>query len=125
MAGAVTVLASAAPDATPDELVDAIKSTGVPITDWRNGIVTPRVQVDLAADLLTAGDPDRIVLAIEPFASGFDQPVGIANAGDGSNRLFVLERTGRIRIHDGAGVVSTPFLDLSAQVWQMTMAEPW
>lgn len=49
------------------------------------------------------------------FASGFASPVAIEHAGD--DRLFVVERGGRIRIvrPDGS-VESTPFLDITNRV---------
>jgi hypothetical protein len=42
--------------------------------------------------------------------------VHIANAGDGSNRLFVVEQGGTVRIISGGSVLSVPFLDISAKV---------
>jgi glucose/arabinose dehydrogenase len=48
-------------------------------------------------------------------ATGFAEPVAIANAGD--SRMFVVERAGRIRIVHSSGTIrSTPFLDISTQV---------
>src|SRR6187455_1744483 len=42
-------------------------------------------------------------LPLSPLVAGLDAPVEIVNAGDGSGRLFVLEKRGRIRvIRDGA-----------------------
>lgn len=54
-------------------------------------------------------------LSATVFASGFNQPVDIAHAGDG--RLFVVERAGVIKVvqNDGS-VLPTPFLDISSQV---------
>jgi len=54
-------------------------------------------------------------LAIEPFATGFDLPVGIVSAGD--DRLFIVERRGKLRIlqPDGA-ILEPPFLDITHQV---------
>src|SRR4051794_37977357 len=43
----------------------------------------------------------------------FSEPVDVANAGDGSRRLFVVELTGQIRIIKDGSVLSTPFLDLT------------
>jgi hypothetical protein len=37
-------------------------------------------------------------ITLEPFLSGLDQPVFIGNAHDGSNRLFIVEQLGRIRV---------------------------
>ncbi len=115
MAGAVAVLRSADPGASPDEIVDAIKTTGVPISDWRNGLVTPRVQVDAAAELLTEGLLSRVALALIPELSGLDEPVGVTHAGDGSARMFILQRAGTVLVRDGGVLLPTPFVDVSTR----------
>lgn len=49
-------------------------------------------------------------------ASGFSRPLFITPAGDDSNRLFVVEQSGKIKIlHDGT-VLDTPFLDVSSLI---------
>ena len=48
VAGAWAILKSKAPSATVDQVLQALTSTGVPITDTRNGITKPRIRVDLA-----------------------------------------------------------------------------
>jgi glucose/arabinose dehydrogenase len=55
-------------------------------------------------------------LALQLFASGLANPVALANAGDGSMRLFIVEQAGTIRIHNGAQVLPTAFLDITAKV---------
>jgi glucose/arabinose dehydrogenase len=56
-------------------------------------------------------------VALEPASVGFVLPTGVTNAGDGSDRLFVVQRDGQIRAVTPEGVVDTaPFLDLSAIV---------
>lgn len=50
-------------------------------------------------------------ITLVQFATGFSEPVDIKNCGD--NRLFVVERAGRIRIVDTAGVLRPGyFLDI-------------
>lgn len=50
-------------------------------------------------------------LVLETFAISLTQPVGIVSAGD--ERLFVVEKPGRIRILDADGnVLEPPFLDI-------------
>jgi glucose/arabinose dehydrogenase len=55
-------------------------------------------------------------LTLQQIAAGLSSPVAIANAGDGSLRLFIVEQAGVIRIYNGAQVLPTPFLDITAKV---------
>ena len=57
------------------------------------------------------GNPE---IALVKIATGFKDPTNVANAGDGSGRIFVVERIGRIRIVNQDGSVEPkPFLDLT------------
>ncbi|MEO8650554.1 MAG: S8 family serine peptidase [Acidobacteriota bacterium] len=51
VAGAMAVLKQRKPDATVAEMVTALKTSGTPITDPRNNLVKPRIEID---DALTA-----------------------------------------------------------------------
>jgi glucose/arabinose dehydrogenase len=54
-------------------------------------------------------------ISLTAFASGFNEAVDIANAGD--SRLFVVERAGRIKIVDSSGIVKPGyFLDIHLEV---------
>ncbi len=53
---------------------------------------------------------------LTPVTSGLSLPVHITNAGDGSGRLFIVERAGRIRIFKNGTLLGTPFLDITAIV---------
>lgn len=58
------------------------------------------------------GNPE---IAFVQVANGFLDPVNVANAGDGSGRIFVVERAGRIQIVNKDGSVNDePFLDLTS-----------
>jgi hypothetical protein len=48
----------------------------------------------------------------------FNQPVGIASSGDGTNRLFVIEQTGIIRVFQNSRTVSSSsvFLDITSRI---------
>jgi len=50
------------------------------------------------------------------IATGLDFPTAIASAGDA--RIFIAEQTGKVRIYDpgGAGLLPTPYLDISALI---------
>ena len=53
-------------------------------------------------------------VGLEPIVSGLVNPIGITNAGDGSARLFVNERGGRIRVVNADGTLAAAdFVDLS------------
>ncbi|MFN8375141.1 MAG: PQQ-dependent sugar dehydrogenase [Anaerolineae bacterium] len=47
------------------------------------------------------------------MASGFDRPIGVTNAGDGSQRVFMWEQSGRIWIMQDGTLLDQPFLDIS------------
>lgn len=54
-------------------------------------------------------------ITLQSFATGFDSPVEITNAGD--SRLFVVQKSGLIRILNTNGTVNTtPFLNLSTLI---------
>ncbi len=55
-------------------------------------------------------------LVFENKFTGFSEPVDIANAGDGSNRIFIVERAGFIKIIKNGVILSTPFLDIDSIV---------
>ncbi len=62
-----------------------------------------------------AAEPGWPEIELKPFAQGLSQPVHLA--GDGSGRLFVVERRGRILlVNAGGSVLQTPFLDITDRV---------
>ncbi len=68
--------------------------------------------------LLAANLPAQAASNLElvKVADGFSTPVFVTHAGDGSGRLFVVEKGGVIRIVKDGEVLSTPFLDISERV---------
>jgi len=50
------------------------------------------------------------------IADGLTQPLFITNAGDGSDRLFIIEKAGRILILKDGSLLSAPFLDIRSIV---------
>jgi glucose/arabinose dehydrogenase len=57
-----------------------------------------------------------VQIRLEPVVTGLTQPVYAANAGDGSGRLYLIERAGVIHILDDGTLLDPPFLDLSSRV---------
>lgn len=59
------------------------------------------------------GDP---TLELVQVAGGLIDPVNVASANDGSGRLFIIERTGTVRILQDGELLDEPFLDVSEEV---------
>ena len=60
--------------------------------------------------------PKAADIAFSEFASGFNRPLYLTHAGDGSERIFVLEQTGRVWIITDGLRSQQPFLDLSDSI---------
>lgn len=56
-----------------------------------------------------------IDLVLEPLATGLTAPVGIENAGDREDRLFIVEQGGTVRIVDAGTLLPTPFLEVTVE----------
>jgi glucose/arabinose dehydrogenase len=76
----------------------------------------PTATPTAAPTVTRSPDPNALRLELGQVAGGLDQPVGITHAGDGSGRLFVVEKPGRIRILRRGTLLQAPFLDISRRV---------
>lgn len=82
-----------------------VASAGVVLT----GAVLARARSRQQADWFQGKN-----LTLAPSVKGLTQPTFVAGPPDGSKRLFVLERDGRVRVADANGQLhATPFLDVS------------
>jgi glucose/arabinose dehydrogenase len=100
------------PSPVPPTVTAEATSTPVPPT------ATPLPQPSLTATVTpeTATDLTSVRLALDLVTGGLDRPVGMAQAGDGSGRLFILEKVGRIRVWQDGGLLPIPLLDISDRV---------
>jgi glucose/arabinose dehydrogenase len=74
-----------------------------------SGAVVARVRAREQGDWLVGKN-----LTLAPVVKGLKEPTFVVGPPDGSKRLFLLEREGRIRVADASGVLNpTPFLDVS------------
>jgi glucose/arabinose dehydrogenase len=61
-------------------------------------------------------NPQQVQIRLEPVFGGLGQPTHITHAGDGSGRLFVVERPGRIRVYAGPQTEGQIFLEIEDRV---------
>ena len=67
-----------------------------------------------ASSLVWAQIPPDVTLDSVSGVSGFSGALSLKNAGDGSNRLFIVQQNGIIRVVDGSGqLLLTRFVDIS------------
>lgn len=82
-----------------------------------DAVVPTWTEAMLGPDAQLSPIPNDALLETVFPAGTFDFPVALRHAADGSQRRFVVERSGRIRIVDAAGnLLPDPFLDIAAQV---------
>ena len=60
--------------------------------------------------------PDAENVQLVHIAGGFERPLFLTHAGDGSGRLFVVEQAGLVHIIRDGEVLEEPFLDISQKI---------
>ena len=90
-------------------------ATSLPPTPMTAGIVTATAE-NRASQPAGGTIPAPAAYTWTKVASGLDRPTDIQSARDGSDRLFVLEQPGRIRIVQEGVLLPTPFLDITERV---------
>lgn len=104
----LTASASRTPSATPTRTATFTPQPTATITPEPSPSPTP-----VAGQVM---DPAMVRVELQAVTGGLDTPVGIAHAGDGSGRLFVVEKPGRVRVVQDGELVAVPFLDIADRV---------
>lgn len=60
--------------------------------------------------------PTSSMIKLTVVASALSKPLLVTSPRDGTNRLFIVEQTGKIRIVKGGSLLATPFLDMTPNV---------
>jgi len=60
--------------------------------------------------------PQTLTIQLQPFLSGLSTPVYVTSAHDGTNRLFIVEQGGAIKVVQPGSTTPTVFLDISSKV---------
>lgn len=80
---------------------------------WMIALLLAGIVPGWGAGAQAAGWP---AIALTEVATGLEAPAGIAHAGDGSGRVFIVEQRGRIRIWKDGVLEPVPFLDITNRV---------
>ena len=97
----------------------ALADGPTPVSTSRDAQTAPSsIAVDRAATTSgpAAFGPLALGITLSKVASGLKSPLFVANAGDSSGRLFIVEKGGKIKILTGGTVLPTPFLDIRTRV---------
>jgi len=113
---------SAPPRATP-EVVQPTSTVSAPSPSATQTLPAPPTETAMPSPTSTptpstvsGGDPASVRVELQPIASGLEAPLGITHGGDGSGRLLVLEKSGRIRVVKNNALTPMPFLDITDRV---------
>ncbi len=99
--------ATATPEQTPSpESPEATRTLAPSVKSTESATLEPTTGVAL----------EDILLTLEPIADGLDTPVAMAHAGDGSQRIFVVEKPGVVRVIQQGDMQAEPFLDIRHRV---------
>lgn len=111
------VTPSPAPTATPTELPVAPEpQPGDTATPEEEQVSLPDSPAETSPVSFVTEIPDPDRYELRQVFSGLNSPVGLAHAGDGSGRLFILEQAGVIRVVQGGQLLPDPFLDIRDRV---------
>jgi glucose/arabinose dehydrogenase len=105
------------PTFTPDAAQEAARAVAAsePATDAAAPAQATAVVSESAAAPPTFV-PGQTPVRLETVFEGLDAPTYLTHAGDGTGRIFILEKAGRIRMAAGGQLAAEPFLDITDRV---------
>ncbi|HHW87097.1 MAG TPA: PQQ-dependent sugar dehydrogenase [Chloroflexi bacterium] len=104
-------------DRSPAAVAPATTTAAVaPVSTSAHTAATTPLDLPTPTPVVEALAPAQVRLRLEPVYAGFELPVFLTHAGDGSQRLFVVEKTGKIWVIVDGVVQPTPFLDVSEKI---------
>ncbi|HMT30394.1 MAG TPA: PQQ-dependent sugar dehydrogenase [Bacteroidia bacterium] len=80
------------------------------------------VAATLLISTINITSAQTVAVKLVEVTSGFTSPVGMATPDDGSNRLFVFEQGGKIKIVKNGKLLDEPFMDVSARLDGLNIA---
>jgi glucose/arabinose dehydrogenase len=67
----------------------------------------------LATGALAQTPPPDLTLSTFIASGGTSSPIAVRNAADGSNRIFIVQRGGSVRVHKNGALLATPLVTIS------------
>jgi glucose/arabinose dehydrogenase len=111
---------TAIPPSVPAEgtptLVPTTAAATAPATATSRPQASPEAAATASATPQLVADLSSLRLELQRVAGGLEVPVGLAHAGDGSGRLFVLEKPGHVRVVQDGVLLDAPWLDITDRV---------
>jgi glucose/arabinose dehydrogenase len=83
-----------------------------PLTPEATAPQTPPAVASTTASTSAPVQPDAFTLSITPFRTGLRQPIFATNAGDGTNRVYIVEKAGLIKVLSSSGGYLGTMLDI-------------
>lgn len=80
------------------------------------GPVAASPSTSVVAATSASGSLDDVRIELKLISDEVDQPTALTHAGDGSGRLFILEKRGSIRIIQAGALIDEAFLDITDRV---------
>ena len=112
--------AAPAPSAAPSPAPSVAHASAVPVSPAASAAPTivpcPAASPDPTDEPGVGFQPGKVKLDLVKIADGLDQPTYVTGTQDGTGRLFVTERTGRVLILDPTTGKIKPFLDIRDRV---------
>lgn len=94
----------------PPTVVPTIQADSQPVPD---SAAAPAIE---SPATIASSFPNAAGYEWQPILSGLHRPVDIQPANDGSGRLFIIEKTGYIRLYENGQLLTAPFLDITDRV---------
>jgi glucose/arabinose dehydrogenase len=86
-----------------------VRTRGTRLSRWILGCLSVLTLVAPPSPGLAQAAPDITLTVLQ---GGLPTPLGVVNAGDGTDRIFIVQQQGSIRIHTGTQLLPTAFLDI-------------
>ena len=133
VAGAMAIMKQRSPEASVDRMLNALSSTGLPITDARNSIIKPRINVNAAVQALLSpaaydfdGDRRADISIFRPTGGSGTSEWWYLRSSDGDNRAFGFGASTDVMVpgdYTGDGKADIAFWRPSTGEWFVLRSE--